>query len=69
MSRIKSNFSAMRASREAGDAHVKLLVTDPAQRGSKWKEIETNIESERHRKTNKSSNVGKRPQAAYAVVR
>jgi hypothetical protein len=46
MSRIESNFSAMRASREAGDARVKLLVADPAQRGRKGKEIAAKIETE-----------------------
>jgi hypothetical protein len=46
MRRIESNFSAMRASREASDAHVKLLVADPTQRGSKWKKIGAKIETE-----------------------
>jgi hypothetical protein len=61
MRRIESNFSAMRASREASDAHVKLLVADPAQRGSKWKEIGAKIENEGNWKTRKSRNNGDKP--------
>jgi hypothetical protein len=61
MSRIESNFSAMRASREAGDTRVKLLVADPAQRGRKEKEIAAKIETEGNGKKEKSTNFERSP--------